>query len=144
MCYTKGTCARYRLRLIHSIISDFNIPGIILRIEHDALRSGLVALVRFTHSICYYKLLANGLCTGDTIISYVDIGSYIKSNATASFNIGDSSRVINMQRGVVLHNVERYVGFGGSISRSAGSFSLLLYKFTGITKCLLKITSGSQ
>lgn len=142
VCYTKGTCARHRLRFLNSVQSDCNIPGTIIRIEHDALRSGLLALVRLAHSICNYKLLANGLCVGDTIVSYLNVGSIVAR--TVALNIGDSSRVLNMPRGVILHDLERYVGFGGSISRSAGSFSMLLYKFTGIMKCLIKIPSGSQ
>ena len=50
---------------------DYNIPGLLLRIEHDALRSGLVVLVRSFNSICSYRLLANGLRVGDFITHYI-------------------------------------------------------------------------
>lgn len=49
-----------------------------------------------------------------------------------------------MPRGVVIHNIEQYVGIGGSLARSAGSYSTLLYKFTVIFMCLLKMPSGVQ
>lgn len=144
VCYTKGTRTRNRIRNICNSGIFYNIPGIIMRIEYDPNRSGLISLVRFANNICHYRLLATGLKIGDIITSYVDVGEYIKQNVSASFNTGDWCRLVNMPRGVIVHNVAQHLGVGGSIARSAGCFSILLYKFTAIFMCLLKMPSGLQ
>lgn len=89
VCYTKGSRTRNRLRNLDNNGMLRNIPGIIIRIEYDPNRSGLISLVRFAHNICHYRLLANGLNVGDYISSYFDVSQQIRYNASFSFNIGD-------------------------------------------------------
>lgn len=140
VCYTKGVRTRNRLRVIDHVGLFSNLPGIIIRVEHDGTRSALLALVRFANHICNYRLLANGLHAGDRIYSYVNVDVL----HAVSFCVGDSGRLICMPRGTLVYDVELYAGLGGSISRSAGTFSTLMYKYADLFKCLLKFPSGLQ
>jgi large subunit ribosomal protein L2 len=144
VCFTKGSSAKNRLRNVTYLIKHYQVPCTILRIEHDPVRSGLIALARLANHICQYILCAYGINVGDIVTSYADIRATKPVDLAVLFNIGDSSRIISMPRGVTVHNVERYVGIGGSIARAGGSFSTLLYKFNVLNSCLLKIPSGLQ
>jgi large subunit ribosomal protein L2 len=130
-----------RLRTVDWRRVFYQIPGTILRIEFDPVRSGLIALIKFAHNICNYRLLANGLQVGNIITSHITFDEF---RLYSYLNVGDSSRLINMPRGVTIYNVESSVGIGGTISRSAGTFCTLMYKFTFIYKCLVKLPSTFQ
>jgi len=142
VCYTKGTRSTHRLRKIDHVKHYYSLSCKILRIEYDPTRSANIALVHYVHGLCTYRVSTFGLCIGDVLQSYFDIIAAARGGLALRFNIGDSSRLYSIPQGTTLHDVERYPGLGGSFSRAAGTFCILLRKFNGIRKCLLKIPSG--
>lgn len=132
-----------RVRCIDHVKQYYNIPCTILRVEYDPTRSAFIAAVKYSSGICNYRLHIFGVVAGNVVLSYVDIQAGARGSVPVRFNLGDSSRLISIPRGTVVNDVERYPGLGGCLARSAGTFCLLIRKFEGIRKCVLKIPSGA-
>jgi large subunit ribosomal protein L2 len=143
VCHTRGTRAKHRLRIIDHLKIFLNVPGTIIRKEFDPARSAFPALLKYFNDVLSYSLLPSGSSVGDIVTAHEDVETRKARDTTVHFDIGDSSSLYGVPRGTVVHDVARYPGIGGSISRAAGSYSILYKRFTGIRKCLLKITSGA-
>jgi len=141
-CYTKGTRVTNRVRNVDHVKRYFSVPCSIVRLEYEPRRSAFLAVVQYVHGVCTYRIHAFGLHVGDVLNSYFDIYEAARGGLAIHFNIGDSSRLVSIPQGTTMHDVERYPGLGGAVSRAAGTCCLLLRKFKGIRKCLLRIPSG--
>jgi len=140
---TKGTRADARIRHIEHKKTLVNVPGVLFRIEYDPLRSAFISLLLFANGVCSYVLHTHGLALGARVVSYIDIStaSIYGNGLSTRFNNGDSSVLQNTPQGTVLFDIERYPGSGGCVSRSAGTFCVLLKKFLNIRKCLIQLPS---
>jgi large subunit ribosomal protein L2 len=140
---TKGTRVGTRIRILSHKKILINVPGLLFRIEYDPLRSAFISLVLYANGVCSYVLHTHGLCLGSRVFSYIDIStaSLYGNGLSTRFNNGDSSILKNTPTGTVLFDVERYPGSGGSVSRSAGTFCVLLRKFFNLRKCLIQLPS---
>ena len=137
--YHRGGGHKRRYRFVDFERSLLNVPGVILKIESDPMRTGNIGLVCYSNGIVSYILVPEGLKEGDYIIT---------GNTTTEDN--DISRVgsiINLRDGVVgefLCNVELVPGKGGQVARSAGGYVQFVKKFDNEDKVLLKLRSGEH
>jgi large subunit ribosomal protein L2 len=138
---TNGTRVKTRKRHVEHKKNLVNVPGFVLRIEYDPLRSSFISLVLYTNGVCSYVLHTHGLALGARVVSYIDIATASLLGLSTRFNIGDSSILKNAPQGTVLFDLERYPGSGGSLSRSAGTFCVLLKKFVNLRKCQIQLPS---
>ncbi len=111
-----GGGARQYYRLIDFKRNKLDIPGKVVSIEYDPVRSARIALVNYADGEKRYILQPVGLKVGQTVISS-DQADILPGN---SLTLG----VIPM--GTEIHNIELKPGAGGKIVRSAGMVAQLL------------------
>ena len=112
-----GHKKKYRFIDFFRIIRE--VPGKVRRLEYDPNRSAFVALVCYKNSVLAYCIAAEGL----------KVGSIVISGVSNSYSIGSSSLISNVPIGSYVFNLEYFPGFGGKVSRAAGSFCQILKKF---------------
>jgi large subunit ribosomal protein L2 len=117
------------------ILVDFfrsikNIVGKVRRLEFDNNRGSYVCLICYKNSILSYVLAYDN----------VKINDFIIAGEGASYNFGNSTFIINAPIGSYVYNLEYFPGFGGKISRAAGSFSQILKKISN-SYVLVKLKS---
>jgi large subunit ribosomal protein L2 len=108
-----------------------NIPAKIISMEYDPYRSSFISLIYYLNGIFSYIL-----STQFNFQYYI----YNNNNQTSFNNIGDCNILSTYTNGTLLHSIENKPGMGGKISRSAGTYSLLLNGNSIFTK--IKIPSG--
>lgn len=109
-------------RLIDFYYNQYNIPGTIMSIEYDPLRSAFINLIRYDNGFYTYKINTEG----------VHIGDIIYTTRNVRFDTGYSSELRYLPEGSLIHNVELRPDRGASLIRSAGIYGLLLSKSNGI------------
>jgi large subunit ribosomal protein L2 len=125
-----GHKKRYRL-LINYYKEKYN--GIVYSIEYDPNRTALIASVYNPYSKSFfYTLAANNLKVGDIL----------KSDTEAETKIGHLTTLKHVALGCPIYNISTSKMKCGSISKSAGNYSLILSKFEKKVKLLL--SSGKQ
>ncbi len=112
----KGGGHKQRLRIIDFKQDKINVPGKILAIERDPLRSALIALVSYKDGEKRYVLAAEGMKAGREIITA----------ESAAIKKGNRIKLKNIPVGTLISNVELFPGRGGQIVRSAGSGATLM------------------
>lgn len=138
---TKGTRVRSRTRVIDHNKVLFHIPGLVLRLEYDPHRSSFISLVMYANGVCAYSVQAHGVSVGSRVVSYMDFYNVSFDGVSNHFNTGDSCNLQHTPQGTVMFDVERYPGSGGSVSRSAGTFCVLLKKFPNLRRCMMQLPS---
>lgn len=112
-----------------------NFVGIyakILDIVYDPYRSADVALVGYSNGFLSYILAPAGVYVGDFV--------YSDDMLVKGFGVGDSAKIVNMQKGLYVHNLELRKAVGGVFMRAAGSSGVVLDKYKiGV---LVKLASG--
>lgn len=137
--YHRGGGCKRKYRLIDFKRGLFNILGLVLNLERDPYRSANIALILYKNGVFSYIVAPSGLQRGDLILS--------SSNKYISYGIGNSMPLRLLSTGLSLYNLEFKLGMGGQLSRSAGSFSVLLGQISinfQKTKCLVKFKSGEE
>lgn len=126
-----GVKRKYRKIDFHRNI--YNIPAEVYTIEYDPYRSSFVSLIHYANGLfCYILTTQFNLCKQLFIYNY--------NERIAFHNTGDSNLLLYFDNGTLLHNVELFPGKGGVISRSAGTFSLLVNVSRNTSK--VKLPSG--
>ncbi len=123
----KGVGVKKNYRKIDFFRNIINIPAKILTVEYDPYRSSFISLIFYLNGIfCYILTTQFNLQKKLFIYNYNLRASY--------YNIGDSNLLLFFSNGTLLHNIELVPGSGGKISRSAGTYSLLVNGDIQLTK----------
>lgn len=117
MRYTGGG-HKQRYRIIDFKRNKFDIPGKVMTIEYDPIRTSFIALIQYPDGEKRYILAPHGLKVGQTI----------ESGKKAAPEVGNALPLGAMPLGSIIHNIELYPGRGGAIVRSAGASAQLLAK----------------
>lgn len=129
----KGSGVKKMYRKIDFDRNLINIPAFIHTVEYDPYRSSYISLVSYINGVfCYILATQFDLRKKLFVYNYNSRASY--------YNIGDSNFLLFFSNGTLLHNLELIPGKGGTISRSAGTYSLLINGDSQFTK--VKIPSS--
>lgn len=118
-------------RVIDFKRDKYDVEANVERIEYDPNRTAHIALLKYKDGIYSYVLAPNKLKVGDKIIS---------SKTLVDVKVGNSMPLSVIPIGTIIHNIELKPGKGGSVSRSAGTYSQLVGKDSGYA--LVKMQSG--
>lgn len=118
-------------RVIDFKRNKFDIEANVERIEYDPNRTSFIALLKYTDGTYSYIIAPNKLIAGDKILS---------SKTLVDVKVGNAMPLAFIPIGTIIHNIETKPGSGGSVSRSAGTFSQLVGKDSGYA--LVKMQSG--
>lgn len=113
-----GGGARRKYRLIDFKRNKDDIKGKVTAIEYDPNRSANIALITYTDGEKRYIIAPLNLKVGDVI----------ESGNNVDIKIGNSTQLMNIPEGTLIHNIELSPGKGGSIIRSAGTSAQILGK----------------
>jgi large subunit ribosomal protein L2 len=129
----KGGSVNKNYRKIDFFRSLINVPAKVYTVEYDPYRSSFISLIFYLNGIFCYILTTQ-------FNSHKNLFIYNYNIRAPYYNIGDSNLLLFFSNGTLLHNIEVIPGNGGIISRSAGTYSLLVNGDTRFTK--IKIPSG--
>jgi large subunit ribosomal protein L2 len=131
----RGGGHKNHYRLLDFKYSLVNLAYIILDIEKDPNRTGLIALVLYSNNTLSYILAPQGI----TIGFYSIIGTCVPEQ------YGAATSLRNISDGTLVFNVELYPGKGGQLARAAGNYALLIGKsnIRG-NKILVRLKSGDE
>lgn len=119
-----------RYRVIDFKRDKFDIPGTVMSIEYDPMRTGRIALINYKDGEKRYILAPQGLQVGQTILSGKSVAP----------NLGNAMPLSSIPLGTIVHNVELNPGQGGKFIRSAGTYAQLNAKEGKFA--VLKMPSG--
>jgi large subunit ribosomal protein L2 len=129
-CRHRGGGHKRHYRVIDFKRNKIGIPAKVAAIEYDPNRSARIALLNYVDGEKRYILAPVNLSVGDVIMSGPD----------ADIKPGNALPLKNIPLGTHIHNIELYVGKGGQIVRSAGTFAQLMAKEARYA--LIKLPSG--
>lgn len=118
-------------RIIDFKRDKYDIEAQVERIEYDPNRTAFIALVKYSDGVYSYILSPHKLMIGDRITS---------SRSLIDVKIGNAMPLGLIPIGSIIHNIELKPGCGGSVSRSAGTYSQLAGKDGGYA--LVKMQSN--
>ena len=118
-------------RLIDFKRDKYDVEATVERIEYDPNRTSFIALIKYDDGVYSYIIAPHKLKKGSKISS---------SRSLIDIKIGNSMPLSVIPIGTIIHNIELKPGSGGSVSRSAGSYSQLVGKDGGYA--LVKMQSG--
>ncbi|MBL6664662.1 MAG: 50S ribosomal protein L2 [Rickettsiales bacterium] len=118
-------------RVIDFKRDKFDVEAKVERIEYDPNRTAFIALLKYSDGIYSYIISPNKLKAGDKIMS---------SRSLIDVKVGNAMPLSVIPIGTIIHNIELKPGAGGSVSRSAGTYSQLVGKDSGYA--LVKMQSG--
>jgi large subunit ribosomal protein L2 len=95
-----------------------DVPGIVVSIEYDPMRSARIALISYKDGEKRYILAPEGLV----------VGREIMSGKEADIAVGNSMPLSRIPVGTPIHNIEITAGKGGQLIRSAGAAALIQSK----------------
>lgn len=116
--------------------SSVNIPSVVKRLEYDPNRSSFIAFICSKNGIYSYILAPFGMKINDVVYRFTHLSEFFFS--------GYCSLLKDMPEGTIIYNIEKYPFFGGSLTRAAGCYSLLLRKNHLTNRALVKISSGKN
>lgn len=100
-----------RLRIIDFKRNKADVPGKVLSVEYDPIRTAFISLIQYADGEKRYILAPNGLKVGQTVIS----------GKTVAPEVGNTLPLSEIPLGAIIHNIELHPGQGGAIVRSAGA-----------------------
>ncbi len=127
----KGGGHKQSFRVIDFKRDKYDIEAVVERIEYDPNRTAFIALVKYSDGTYSYILAPHKLAVGEKITS---------SRKLIDVKIGNAMPLAVIPIGTIIHNLELKPGCGGSVSRSAGTYSQLVGKDGGYA--LIKMQSG--
>ena len=129
----RGGGHKKKLRSINFNRVSNTIIGIVTSIEYDPNRNTYISCIYdFILKKYYYILLPKNL----------KIGDIIKSGPNSDPKLGNSLKLSKIPLGTYLHNISFNEKGKSKISRSAGTFSILIEKNSKYAR--LKLSSGEQ
>ena len=130
--FNRGGGHKKKYRII-KFNRNSNFTGIVVNIEYDPNRTAYIgAVFDFVNKNYFYILLPNKLSIGDII----------KSGPKSDIKLGHSTTLSKIPIGSFIHNVSLTKNNKGKLSRSAGTFSILIEKNKIYSK--IKLSSGEQ
>lgn len=118
-------------RVIDFKRDKYDLEAVVERIEYDPNRTAFIALIKYSDGVYAYILAPHKVKVGDKIKS---------SRQLIDVKIGNAMPLSVIPIGTIIHNIELKPGCGGTISRSAGTYSQLVGKDGGYA--LVKMQSG--
>jgi large subunit ribosomal protein L2 len=119
-----------KYRVIDFKRNKFDCEATVERIEYDPNRTSFIALINYEDGEKAYILAPQRLKAGDKVIS----------SEKADIKPGNAMPLKSMPVGTIVNNVERKVGKGGQLVRSAGCYAQVVGKDAGYAQ--LKLSSG--
>jgi large subunit ribosomal protein L2 len=107
---------KQRYRVIDFKRNKHGVPGTVVSVEYDPIRTAFISLIQYPDGEKRYILAPNGIKVGQTVVSG-------KGSAPEAGNALPFSEI---PLGAIVHNIELQPGKGGAIVRSAGSSAQLL------------------
>lgn len=92
-----------------------DMPATVEAIEYDPNRTCRIALLKYEDGEKRYILAPNG----------IKVGQKVMSGEKAEQAVGNALPLKKILPGTPVHNVELYIGRGGQMARSAGSFAIV-------------------
>ncbi|KGB27318.1 50S ribosomal protein L2 [Candidatus Liberibacter solanacearum] len=132
MRFRGGGC-KNRYRIIDFKRSDYDVEGVVQRLEYDPNRTAFIALISYPKEKFSYILAPQRLSVGDKVIS---------SNGAVDIKPGNAMPLRFIPVGTIVHNVEMKPQKGGQISRSAGSYARVVERDR--SRVLLRLSSGEM
>ena len=114
----RGGGNRQYVRIVDFRRDKHDIPGKVIAVEYDPVRTARLALLAYADGEKRYIVAPLGLKVGDVIIS----------GPTAEIRPGNSMPLSNIPVGTLIHNVELQETKGGQLVRAAGAAAQLLAK----------------
>lgn len=114
----RGGGNKRKLRIIDFRRDKIGIPGKVLSIEYDPMRSSRIALVGYEDGEKRYILAPDGLTVGMTVMSGTE----------AEIAVGNTLPLSKIPVGTPIHNIELRPGKGGQLIRAAGSSAMIQSK----------------
>ena len=130
--WRRGGGHKRRYRVIDFKRRKFDIPALIVRLEHDPNRSAFIALIEYEDGEQAYILAPQRVAAGDKVVS----------GERVDIKPGNALPMANMPVGTIIHNIEMKPGKGGQIARSAGTYAQLIGKDSGYAQ--LRLSSGER
>jgi len=130
--WKRGGGHKRRYRVIDFKRRRFDVPAVIVRLEHDPNRSAFIALIEYDDGEQAYILAPQRVAVGDKVVS----------GERVDIKPGNALPMANMPVGTIIHNIEMKPGKGGQIARSAGTYAQLIGKDSGYAQ--LRLSSGEQ
>lgn len=137
MVFTKGRQHKRLYRIIDNKRINKNVPGIVYSIEYDANRSSFISLVVYSNHVYCYILSIHNVGVGSTLMSY----DKAPSSNMINYRHGDNNRLVYINTGVIIHNVEYLPGYGGILIRAAGTCGKVIKKYNNLRKVLVELPS---
>ncbi len=113
----RGGGAKRMVRVVDFMRDRYDIPAKVAAIEYDPGRGGRLALLTYVDGVKRYILAPANLKVGETVIS--------SKNKIESKN-GNRMPLKHVPIGLMVHDIELYVGSGGKMVRGAGNAAQLM------------------
>ncbi len=95
-----------------------SVPGTVMTVEYDPVRSAFISLVQYVDGDKSYVLATQG----------VTVGTPILNSENADIKLGNSLPLRKIPAGTSIHSIEMKPGAGAKIARSAGAYGVLVGK----------------
>lgn len=112
----RGGGSKRMYRIIDFKRTKIGVPGEVVSIEYDPIRSARIALINYRDGDKRYILAPLGLNTGDRL----------ESGPNAEIKPGNTLPLRLIPSGTLIHNLEMTPGKGGQLVRSAGTAAQVL------------------
>ena len=129
-CRHHGGGHKQRYRVIDFRRNKVGVPGRVVAIEYDPVRTCRIALITYADGEKRYILAPEGLQVGYEVIS----------SAHADIKVGNSLKLKYIPLGTEIHNIEMNPGKGGQLVRSAGVSAQLMAREDNYA--LIRMPSG--
>jgi large subunit ribosomal protein L2 len=113
----RGGGAKRMVRVVDFMRDRYDIPAKVAAIEYDPGRGGRLALLTYVDGVKRYILAPANLKVGETVLS--------SKNKIESKN-GNRMPLKHVPIGLMVHDIELYVGSGGKMVRGAGNAAQLM------------------
>ncbi len=113
----RGGGAKRMVRVVDFMRNRYDIPAKVAAIEYDPGRGGRLALLTYLDGVKSYILAPANLKVGETVVS--------SQNKIESKN-GNRMPLKHVPIGLMVHDIELYVGSGGKMVRGAGNAAQLM------------------
>jgi large subunit ribosomal protein L2 len=123
----RGGGVKKRMRVIDWHRDKVGIPGKVVRLEYDPLRSAHIALIHYPDGDKRYMLAPQGL----------EVDSQVMSGESAEIKVGNALPLKAIPIGTPIHNLEMTAGKGAQIVRGAGTAASIQAKEGAFVTVLL-------
>lgn len=144
--FKKGGGFKKKYRIIDYHRNLYNVVALIMRIEYDPFRNTNIALLCYKNGIISYIICTEGLKVGDQISNFNFLKKSEEMQISVKANKGYSLFLKNIPAGFLVNNIELIPGAGSCFCRAAGTFAIVLNKYTIINKTyiLIRLPSGVE